>query len=133
MRISSFYPVIGTHDVATTADFYRTHFRFDTAFEADFYVSLRLRSEPPFELGIVDCTHPSVPEGFRKPAQGLILNLEVDDVDQEYERLCGAGLPIDLEIKDEDWGQRHFITHDPNGVLIDVIRPTVPSAQFIMK
>ena len=30
----------------------------------------------------------------------------------------------------EDFGQRHFITADPNGVLIDVITPTPPSAEF---
>ena len=30
----------------------------------------------------------------------------------------------------EAFGQRHFITADPNGVLIDVIKPIPPSAEF---
>lgn len=130
MKVTSFYPVIESGEVAETADFYRRHFNFDTAFEADFYVSLRLPSDPPFELGIVDCAHPSVPRGYGKPVQGLLINFEVEDVDAEYQRLTNAGLPIDVELKDEEWGQRHFITHDPNGVLIDVIRTTTPSAEF---
>ncbi len=130
MGISSFYPVIGTKNVAATADFYRRHFGFETTFEADFYVGLRLDQDPALELAVVDYTHPSVPAGYGKPVQGLLLNLEVDDVDAEYGRACEAGLPIDLELRDEEWGQRHFMTHDPNGVLIDIIRPTAPTAAF---
>ncbi len=30
----------------------------------------------------------------------------------------------------QDFGQRHFITSDPNGVLIDVIKPIPPSPEF---
>jgi len=33
--------------------------------------------------------------------------------------------------RDEDFGQRHFITADPNGVLIDIIKPIPPSAEFL--
>lgn len=36
----------------------------------------------------------------------------------------------ELALRDEDFGQRHFITRDPNGVLIDVIKPIPPSADF---
>ena len=130
MQLSSFYPVLGTTDVAATADFYRRHFSFESTFDSDWYVSLKSTANPAFELGIVDCRHQSVPDGYAKPAQGLILNFEVEDVDAEYDRLAAAGLPMLLELKDEEWGQRHFITQDPNGVLVDVIRPTAPSAAF---
>ncbi len=41
-----------------------------------------------------------------------------------------AGLPILLDIRDEDFGQRHFITADPNGVMIDFNKPTPPSADY---
>ena len=42
-----------------------------------------------------------------------------------------AGLPVLRTLRDEDFGQRHFITADPNGVLIDVIKPIEPSAAFL--
>ena len=71
-----------------------------------------------------------MPESGRGQVSGLILNFEVDDVDTEYERLKGAGLPMLLELRDEAFGQRHFITADPNGVLIDIIKPIPPSAEF---
>ena len=61
---------------------------------------------------------------------GLLLNFEVEDVDSVYEALRAAGLPILRDIRDEDFGQRHFITADPNGVMIDVIKPIPPSAAY---
>ncbi|MEQ9364862.1 MAG: VOC family protein, partial [Leptospirales bacterium] len=83
------------------------------------------------QLAILDHAHPTVPSGFRKPMQGgLILNFEVEDVDAEYERLKSAGLPLHLDLRSEDWGQRHFITADPNGVLIDMIQLIPPSEEF---
>ena len=69
-------------------------------------------------------------DGDRKPVQGLLLNFEIDDVDAEYARLKAAGLPILRDIKSEDFGQRHFITHDPAGVMIDVIKVIPPTAEF---
>ncbi len=35
-----------------------------------------------------------------------------------------------IPLRDEAFGQRHFITRDPNGVLIDIIKPIPPSAEF---
>jgi uncharacterized glyoxalase superfamily protein PhnB len=55
----------------------------------------------------------------------------VSDVDAEWERLVvGEGLTAELELRSEDFGQRHFIVADPNGVLIDVITPIAPSAEY---
>jgi hypothetical protein len=39
-------------------------------------------------------------------------------------------LPILLALRDEAFGQRHFITADPNGTLIDIIKPIPPTAEF---
>jgi catechol 2,3-dioxygenase-like lactoylglutathione lyase family enzyme len=128
MQLSSFYPVIGTKHVSESKDFYTKHFGFSVTFEADWYVSLK---KDNYELAILDYTHPTVPERFRKSVQGLILNFEVDDVDAEYERLVEKGkLHVELELRSEDFGQRHFITSDPNGVLIDLITVILPLEEF---
>ena len=50
--------------------------------------------------------------------------------DHTGSRLQAAGLPILRSLRDEDFGQRHFITADPNGVLLDIIKPIPPSAEF---
>lgn len=133
MKISSFYPVILTEQVASSAEFYRNQFGFETVFEADWYVSLRLPrdGETAFELAILESGHPTVPTAYRHSVNGLILNFEVDDVDAEYERLIKQEkLPLQLDIRDEEFGQRHFITSDPNGVLIDVIKIIPPSYAY---
>jgi catechol 2,3-dioxygenase-like lactoylglutathione lyase family enzyme len=129
MQVSSFYPVIGTKQVSESKDFYTQHFGFTVTFEADWYVGLK---KDNYELAILDYTHPTVPENFRKSVQGLLLNFEVDDVDAEYERLIKKNkLPVQLDIRSEEFGQRHFITSDPNGVLIDVITVIPATGEFV--
>ena len=129
MRTNSYYPVIMTADVAGSATFYRTYFGFKALFESDWYVHLQGQGEG-VHLAIVDYRHETVPASGRTPVSGLILNFEVDDPDAEYARLRAEGLPMLLEVRDEAFGQRHFITSDPNGILIDVIKPIPPSAEF---
>ena len=132
MNPLSFYPVIQTNNVAASRDFYVQHFGFAVTFDSDWYVSLKHPNPPGFELAILEPNHPTVPEGFRHSVQGVILNFEVDDVDAEYERLIAhGGLPLHKALQDEAFGQRHFITVDPNGILIDVIKNIPPSAEFV--
>ncbi|MFC4012933.1 VOC family protein [Nonomuraea purpurea] len=131
MKLTSFYPVICTTRLQESHDFYTRLLGFETTFEADWYLSLRRPGTPPYELALLDHTHPTLPEAYRTPVRGLLLNVEVEDVDAEWERLViDAGLTAELELRSEDFGQRHFIVADPNGVLIDVITPIAPSAEY---
>ncbi|MFD9887067.1 VOC family protein [Streptomyces alboflavus] len=132
MKLTGFYPVICTARLTDSRDFYTRLLGFETTFEADWYVSLRRPGDSPFELALLDHTHPTIPEAYRRPAQGLLLNLEVEDVDAEWERLVvREGLTPALELRSEDFGQRHFIVADPSGVLVDVITPIPPSGEFV--
>ena len=59
------------------------------------------------------------------------MNLEVEDVDAEYQRLVvDGGLPALLPLQSEPFGQRHFVVAGPDGVLIDVITPIPPEPEF---
>jgi len=128
MRVTSFYPVIMVDDVAASARFYREVLGFETTFESDWYVSLRFEGG---ELAVLDRTHETIPDGFRMPVAGLLLNIEVDHAATEHARLVGdVGLVERLALRDEDFGQRHFIVEAPGGVLIDVIEPIEPSGEF---
>jgi len=130
MRTTSYYPVIMTGDVAGTAAFYVEHFRFKVLFEADWYVHLQSAEDERVNLAILDGDHETIPAEGRGRVGGMLLNFEVEDPDAEYEHARNSGLPILLKLRDEDFGQRHFITADPNGVLIDIIKPIPPSAAF---
>ncbi|GAA0997516.1 VOC family protein [Acrocarpospora macrocephala] len=131
MKVTSFYPVVCTARLAESRDFYLGWFGFEPTFEADWYVSLRRTESPEYELALLDHTHPTLPEAYRRPVQGLLLNFEVEDVDAEWDRLVvRGGLPAELDLRSEDFGQRHFIVADPNGVLIDVITPIAPTTAY---
>ncbi|WP_307393274.1 VOC family protein [Bacillus horti] len=131
MQTNSFYPVILTDKVAESADFYSKYFNFEKVYEADWYVSLKLTQDKhDYELAILNSKHTTIPEAYQRRVQGLILNFEVDDVDTEYQRLVvEERLPLELDIRDEEFGQRHFIISDPNGVLIDLIKIIPPSEE----
>lgn len=130
-QLDSFYPVIGTLNLQASRDFYVGHLGFGVTFDSDWYVSLK--HPKGYELAILDYTHETVPAEYRKPLTGLLLlNFEVGDVDAEYARLIhGAGLPLARDIRSEEFGQRHFITVDPNGILIDVIMVIPPTGDYV--
>ncbi|SEF12264.1 VOC family protein [Jiangella alba] len=130
MTITGYYPVLCSTDVAAARDFYVKHLGFTLVFDSGWYVSLRHPAAAHIELAFVDHRHPTIPDGFRQPARGLLLNVEVPDVDDWYARLTEAGLPIRLELRDEDFGQRHFIVEAPDGVLVDVITEIEPTAEY---
>ncbi|MDA3643997.1 VOC family protein [Saccharopolyspora indica] len=131
MMLTSFYPVLCTARLQESRDFYTGLLGFETTFEADWYVSLRRPGPPSHELALLDGTHPTLPAAYRENAQGVLLNFEVADVDAEWDRLVvRGGLSAELELRSEDFGQRHFIVSDPNGVLIDVITPIAPTEEF---
>jgi hypothetical protein len=107
--------VLCTTDIAQSTGFWTTWFDFTTTFEADWYVSLERRvGERSYELGLVAADHPTVPNGYRTPASGLLINVEVDDVDDQWRRLTIDGGPqVELPLRTEDFGQRHFIVAGP--------------------
>lgn len=126
--MTSFYPVVMTTDAAAAAGFFEEHFDFEQTFAADWYVSLRRGAA---ELAFLAHDHETIPEGFRAPARGLLLNVEVDDARAAYQRLVIDGeLECALELRDEAFGQRHFIVVAPGGVLVDVIEPIDPAPEF---
>lgn len=126
MALTSSYPVLMTTDVAATTAFYRQHFGFEATFETQWYVSLR---RDRWELAVLDSGHETVPAAYRgRAAGGMLLNLEVDDVDAEWERL--RNLEVLLPVRTEEFGQRHFILAGPDGVLIDVITNVEPAEAY---
>jgi catechol 2,3-dioxygenase-like lactoylglutathione lyase family enzyme len=48
------------------------------------------------------------------------VSIEVDNVDEVYERAVAAGTEIVYPLTDEEWGLRRFFVRDPNGAVINV-------------
>jgi predicted enzyme related to lactoylglutathione lyase len=49
------------------------------------------------------------------------ISVEVEDVDEVYERACAMGVTITYPICDESWGVRRFFVADPMGREINIL------------
>ncbi|MGB3335631.1 MAG: VOC family protein [Devosia sp.] len=131
MQTPSFYPLIQVADVDATARFYETHLGFVRTYGLDWYVQLRATSEHPFELAVIAQDHDSIPPAGQGATRNLILSFYVEDAAAEERRLAAAGVTIAQPLRDEVFGQRHFIAADPNGILLDIITPIEPDPDWL--
>lgn len=128
--IISTFPTLCADDLVATRDFYISLFGFKVIFDSDWYVQLQAPTEPLAQIGVVAREHDSVPEQFRHHPAGVLVAIEVDDVDGVYAQAVQQGQELVIDLRSEDWGQRHFMILDPAGTLIDVITPIPPRGEY---
>lgn len=128
MHTQSLYPLFQVADVEASARFYESHFGFTRIFNSDWYIQLRATADHPFEIALIAQDHDSIPKPAQGPSRNVILSLYVEDAAAEHERAKAAGVTIVQALRDEEFGQRHFIAVDPDGILVDVITPIGPLA-----
>jgi len=131
MQINQYYPLIQVTDVRATANFYKHHFGFKAMFESDWYVHLQNATDSGINFAILQHDHETIPQAGRGVTKGVILTLEVSNIDAEHKRLSADGVEVVQSLRDEPQGQRHAIYKDPNGLLVDVITPIAPSPEFM--
>ena len=120
VTVRSVHPVVVVRDVDATQRFYTDLFGLPTTYDADWFVQLRAEALGGVELAAVQAGHPTVPAGWETPAHVLV-TVEVDDATSARERAERMGLEPVMELRDEAFGQRHFMVADPDGVLVDVV------------
>ena len=110
--------------------FYTSNLGFEVVFSGDWYI--HLISKSGIQIGFMLPDQPSQPEIFQKafPGEGAIFSLEVEDADAAYEIVKSKSLHVVLDLKSEDWGQRHFCIQDPNGVYLDIVQSFEPTAEY---
>ena len=116
------YPITITNKLSETKEFYVSFFNFEVVFEADWYI--HLRHESGVELAVMLPNLENQPEFLHNSysGNGIVYSLEIDDAKAEYNRLKELGATFVLGLKDEEWGQRHFMMKDPSGMYIDVVQ-----------
>jgi catechol 2,3-dioxygenase-like lactoylglutathione lyase family enzyme len=128
--MASLFPDLCTEDVAACRDFYTRLFDMKVVFENAWYAQLQHPEDPRIQIAFVQRSHESVPQPDRRAAAGVIVTFETDDAEGLHARAAALGLPIVQPLRDEAWGQRHFMTRDPAGLLVDVAQLIPPSAEF---
>ena len=68
-------------------------------------------------------TAESVPLKYQTSPGGVYVTFAVSNVDQSYEKALAMKLTIVQPPRNEFYGQRRFLTVDPNGFLIDICSP----------
>ena len=137
MALKSLFPVVVTGRLREARDFYVQHFGFRVVFEAEWYVQLhgsRGDSAPPVELAFMVPNVESQPAALHATfsGAGVILTIDVDDVDAVHTKLSDAGAlnEVVVPLRDEPWGQRHFLFRDPAGTLLDVVQLIPPNPEY---
>lgn len=118
-------------DLNASRDFYMRLFELNVVFECGWYAALAEPKDQSFQLGLVLPDHRSVPAGFGLGAAGVLVTVEVDGVEATHERAVAMGCAIVVPVRDEEFGQRHFMTVDPAGVLVDVVTQIPPTTGFL--
>jgi catechol 2,3-dioxygenase-like lactoylglutathione lyase family enzyme len=84
------------------------------------YVQVVSPANPTLRLGITSRNESA--SAVPQPAPlSVRLSVEVTDVDQVHDGAVRRGLDIVRPLRDEPDGRRHFVTLDPNGLLVDVV------------
>jgi catechol 2,3-dioxygenase-like lactoylglutathione lyase family enzyme len=112
-----------TPKLKETKEFYQRVLNFGVAFENEFYLLLHTPDHQD-EISFLLPDHPTQKLLFHSAfsGKGIYLTLEVENVDEEYWRLKSLKIPIEIELRDEPWGDRHFAIVDPNGIGIDIVK-----------
>lgn len=116
-----------TEKLEETKAFYTEILDFGISFENEFYLLLHTPGHSS-EISFLLPHHPSQKPIFQPSfkGEGIYLTIEVENVDEWYSRIKGKGIPIEIEIRNEPWGDRHFAIKDPNGIGIDLVKYSSP-------
>lgn len=116
-----------TEKLTETKEFYTKILGFGITFENEFYLLMHTPNHQA-EIGFLLPNHPTQKPLFQTAysGQGMYLTIEVENVDALYKAIKEKGVPIEIEIRNESWGDRHFAIVDPNGIGIDLVTYTAP-------
>ncbi len=114
---------IYTEKVQDSKEFYCKYFNFKVKLEMDGFVILQHKTKAEYELLFCVPNSPFVKELFRPEFQGegIIFQMEVNNVHDEYLRMKKLGIPIRLPLVDEPVNGKHFAVLDPNNIPIDIV------------
>ncbi len=116
-------PNICSADLPASRDFYVALLGLEVKYDSDWYVQLNVPGQPHIEYGIIQQNHELVPSEYQQSPTGMYITFVVDDVDASFEKAQAMGLEIVQPPRNEFYGQRRFLTKDPDGSLIDICSP----------
>ena len=111
-----------THNVPRLRDFYQDVFQIQTEESATFVAFAP--EGVPLTLFHTEGMEQMAPGSMQGAGAGnAVLEFEVEDVDQEYERLLGMNISIVKPPTTQPWGLRSVWFRDPDGNIVNFFAP----------
>ncbi|MEZ9524427.1 VOC family protein [Enterovibrio norvegicus] len=123
IEFQSMFPVVVAPNLAAIKQFYVSAFGFEAVFyDPSFYLHL-VSPSSGVQLGFLIPNHPTQPDFLhtKMAAEGVVVSLEVQDAANAFAEANAMNLNIVMPIKEEEWGQIHFMVEDPAGMRIDIV------------
>jgi predicted enzyme related to lactoylglutathione lyase len=123
MKVIRIVPNLSSEAFVASRDFYVAMFDLVVSVELDdWYLQLMPESDTMLNIGFIRPDHELFAgRAASSGTYGVVLTIHVDDVDEAYQRAKRIGAEIAADIRNEDYGQRHFLVVDPNGLVLNVM------------
>lgn len=123
MKVLRVVPNMSSERFEASRDFYLDLFDMVVSVEhGSWYLQLMAPDDRSLNVGFLQPGHEFFGGRAAPPGEySLVLTVQVDDVDEAHARAQRLGATILLDIRDEDYGQRHFLVVDPNGLVLNVM------------
>ena len=129
IEIDAMFPVMVAENLEAMKQFYETVFGFKAVFyDANFYLHI-ISPNNSIQLGFLLPNLVSQPE-FLHPvmsAEGFVISLEVKNAAIAYSEAQKMNLNFVMNLKQEEWGQIHFMIQDPAGFSVDIVQHLEPT------
>jgi catechol 2,3-dioxygenase-like lactoylglutathione lyase family enzyme len=113
MKVKRIVANIATPTPASAAVFYKDVLGLDLLMDHGWIQTYGSQAEMTVQLSIAS------EGGSGTPVPDL--SIEVDDVNEAFERMKAAGFAIEYGPTDEPWGVRRFYVRDPFGKLVNIL------------
>ena len=123
------YPCLCVDDLIRSIEFYRALLGLDVVADVGWYAELAWDADPA-QIAFVARGHATVPSGCDAVRGGVLVSVIVTDATAIHARAVGLRAELVLDLRDEDFGQRHFMVLDPDRFVVDVIEQIPPSVSF---
>lgn len=94
-----------------TRDFFVRLLGFEPAMDLGWVMTVASPDNPAAQVTIISNDDPAAPG----------ISVGVDDVDAVHARALELGYEIAYPLRDEDWGVRRFMLHEPGGTMVNVV------------
>ena len=124
IEIQAMFPVMVTGKLEEVKQFYESVFGFNAVFyDQNFYLHL-VSPSTGVQLGFLLPDHVTQPEFLHSvmSCDGYVISLEVKDAAIACAEAQRMNLCFALDLKQEEWGQLHFMLQDPAGFRVDVVQ-----------